>query len=217
MPPGLISIYQYLIFGILAAPDSGVAVNSGYLEALVVTLGDIVDPGGRVTRMARHDKIGAGWQIYLAAFLALLSVAPFNSALADDTELLDELRRCSHLDGREVRDQCLNKLAIKVLREDRVLAEAAEIGESGSDTADRVAVDNKVSKNVITGVLLSCKKNSEGKYLFYLENGQIWKQVSTEKKRFGKCDGSITIGRDLLGHKMVRNDDGSSIRVRRLR
>jgi hypothetical protein len=32
MPPGLIRIYQYLIFSILAAPDTAVAVNSEDLE-----------------------------------------------------------------------------------------------------------------------------------------------------------------------------------------
>lgn len=167
--------------------------------------------------MRRRDQARAGLQVYSSILLVILSLGPFNTVLAGDNDLLDELRRCAHLDGREVRDRCLNKLANKVLREDSVLAEAAEIGDSGPDDTARVTVENKESKNVITGMLMSCKKNSEGKYLFYLENGQIWKQVSSQKKKFGKCSGSITIGRDLLGHKMVRNDDGSSIRVRRLR
>jgi hypothetical protein len=167
--------------------------------------------------MRRRDKAGAAWRVCTSVFLVILGLGLFNTALAGDNELLDELRRCAHLDGQEIRDKCLNKLATKVLREDRVLADAAEIGESGPDDVAGIAVESKESKNVITGVLMSCKKNSEGKYLFYLENGQIWKQVSTQKKKFGKCGGSITIGRDLLGHKMVRNDDGSSIRVRRLR
>ena len=166
----------------------------------------------------RRRRPGTSTMAVVLRWIVLLSSAGIvGPAVADDSETLDEIRRCAHIEGRDIRVECLDLLANKVLREDDVSDEASRISEGTYPVQAPAKESSKSAKKAIRAVLTKCKKNNEGKYLFYLENGQIWKQANKQNKRYRPCEGSITIVRDLMGYKMIRTDDGSYVRVRRLR
>jgi len=58
---------------------------------------------------------------------------------------------------------------------------------------------------------------SKKKYAFYLEGGQVWKQVGDKRLYFKDCDFNVTISKDFFGYKMQREGEKSRFRVSRLR
>ena len=62
-----------------------------------------------------------------------------------------------------------------------------------------------------------CEKDSRKKFFFYLEGGQVWKQVSDKKLYFRDCNFDVTISKDFFGYKMQRVGEKSRFRVSRVR
>lgn len=155
-----------------------------------------------------------------------------------DAELANELRRCAKIDGAKERTECLQSLAEKSLGDDVAAKRPSTVMPSRSDQVqgqqsvtatppqddqaqEKQPQDEKVvivetMEKPVTGVLTDCRKSYSGAYLFYFENGQIWKQVDSRRKRFKNCDRSVTIVRDSFGYKMLIDSD-DYVRVRRLK
>lgn len=157
----------------------------------------------------------------LAAWGLLLAMAPAMAGLSDE-EIAKRLRDCAKLEGQEVRAECLQALADESLRDDKVGKKAAAVDAPGAEMAETptAANDNmtilETNEKPIQGVLSDCRRSYSGVYLFYFEDGQIWKQVDSRRKRFKNCDWPVTIVKDAFGYKLLVDAD-SYVRVRRLK
>ncbi|MFT5574207.1 MAG: hypothetical protein ACI9FR_003145 [Cryomorphaceae bacterium] len=67
------------------------------------------------------------------------------------------------------------------------------------------------------GRITSCSKAGDGKHLFVFENGQIWKQVKSSKRRYKNCDFAVTVTKDMFGYKMAIEGKSGNIRINRKR
>ncbi len=62
-----------------------------------------------------------------------------------------------------------------------------------------------------------CGESVDGRYLFYFENGQIWKQAKDNRLYFRDCQFDVTITKDFFGYKMQQAGEKKRIRIRRVR
>ena len=62
-----------------------------------------------------------------------------------------------------------------------------------------------------------CVKNASKKFVFYFENGQVWKQVSDKRVFFRNCDFNVTITKDYFAYKMLQDEKKRPIRISRLK
>lgn len=158
----------------------------------------------------------------LATIMLLVPVYAGAANSEKDAELAERLRQCARVEGKDARIECLQSLANDALREDSVGSdiEAAPVSVARADAEPNRAPDRAVTvestKEQIKGTLRDCRKSHSGGYLFYLEDGQIWKQADNRYKRLSKCNWPVTIVRDIFGYKMFMNDD-SYVRVRRIK
>jgi hypothetical protein len=67
------------------------------------------------------------------------------------------------------------------------------------------------------GRLERCQKSRSGKYVFYFDNGQIWKQADSKRLPWKDCTFEVTIGKDFFGYQMTRDDDQRSVRISRVK
>ena len=65
------------------------------------------------------------------------------------------------------------------------------------------------------GLVTSCQIGADGRWFFFFENGQIWKQSNRSRQRFKECHFFVTITRDGFGYKMQIDGKTSKIRVAR--
>ena len=78
--------------------------------------------------------------------------------------------------------------------------------------------DKKEEPTAVTARVTKCTKGaSNKKYVFYLEGGQVWKQVSDRRLYFRECDFNVTISKDFFGYKMQREGEKPKFRVSRIR
>lgn len=75
--------------------------------------------------------------------------------------------------------------------------------------------DSELAENQNRERITSCRKDLRDKWSFYFENGQVWKQVDSRRRRFRDCDFMATITRDTFGYKMQIDGKKERIRVSR--
>lgn len=62
-----------------------------------------------------------------------------------------------------------------------------------------------------------CGETVDGRYLFYFENGQVWKQANDKRLYFRDCSFDVTITKDFFGFKMQPVGEKKRVRIRRVR
>jgi hypothetical protein len=79
--------------------------------------------------------------------------------------------------------------------------------------------DKKVEPpvSVIVKVTECRRRGGNEKYIFYLEGGQVWKQISDKRLYFKECNFSATILKDFFGYKMLLEDGKKKFRISRIR
>jgi hypothetical protein len=70
---------------------------------------------------------------------------------------------------------------------------------------------------VVHGTVVRCVEDATSKYLFYFDNGQIWKQKDNTKIRWKECAFDVTITKDFFGYKMIRVGETRKVRVGRVK
>ena len=85
-----------------------------------------------------------------------------------------------------------------------------EVGKEslGRDKQDEVFVH---------GTVVKCIEDATGKYLFYFDNGQIWKQKDNTIIRWKECAFDVTISKDFFGYKMIPAGETRKVRIGRVR
>ena len=167
----------------------------------------------RVQIQARLVWAGtAGIALLLGAIVGL-------AAPQTDEELAERLRDCARTEPVENRVGCLQSLANETILEENAPPKAPPAKDQSAKSTERraeKAVIVETREKSITGVLSDCRKSTSGAYLFYLEDGQIWKQVDARKERFRKCDWPVTIVKAENGYRLLLDED-SYVLVRRLK
>jgi hypothetical protein len=69
----------------------------------------------------------------------------------------------------------------------------------------------------IRGTVTDCRLDASGKHLFYFDNGQVWKQSGTSRKKYEDCAFDVTIVRDAFGYRMLPDGETQRIRISRVR
>ena len=65
--------------------------------------------------------------------------------------------------------------------------------------------------------LTGCRQDGVGKYYFFFENGQVWKQRDNSRPYFGDCELDVTITKDFFGYKMHVDGQKGETRIGRIR
>ena len=70
---------------------------------------------------------------------------------------------------------------------------------------------------LVQGYVVRCQKGRSGKFLFYFDNGQVWRQKDSKRMSWKDCDFEVTISKDVFGYIMTRNGEKRVFRVERLK
>ena len=88
-----------------------------------------------------------------------------------------------------------------------------DVGEEQLDPALRPEREPENFQGRVT----KCQQDASNKWLFYFDNGQVWKQRSGNRLRFRDCDFGVTITKDSFGYKMQIDGETRKIRIGRIR
>ena len=152
--------------------------------------------------------MGSAFLIRLA--LALTCLMPGIAQAADPVE---ELKACARVTDEKVRLACYDGLVQRLLRDESSVVPALPDDIGGADFEEEAQIPKKQDKGLVT----SCKKGGDGRWYFYFENGQVWKEVNKRRLRFKDCNFIASVARDGFGYKMRIDGDERSIRVSRIR
>lgn len=75
----------------------------------------------------------------------------------------------------------------------------------------------KKDKPDVRGRVVSCREDVTGKYLFYFDNGQIWRQKDNTNVRWRECAFDVTISKDVFGYRMVPDGEKKRVRIARIK
>ncbi|MCH9005523.1 MAG: hypothetical protein IH838_09565 [Proteobacteria bacterium] len=157
-----------------------------------------------------------------ASFIGTLVIGMSSISLADDS-VVEELQRCAAVDEASSRLACYDHVSG---RQDPVSVPAPATAsapveplpdELGSESLNREDDEEEEPTSVVARVTKCTKDITKKRYIFYLDSGQVWKQVSDKHLYFKDCGFSVTISKDFFGYKMQQEGEKSKFRVSRLR
>ena len=132
-----------------------------------------------------------------------------------------EMARCAAIDDATSRLACYDALSgrqVSAAAEPPAVSAPGAVppDEFGSERINKKEEQDEEESEVLAHVT-RCVKDSRKRFHFYLEGGQVWKQVSDKKLWFRECDFDVTISKDFFGYKMQVVGEKSKIRVSRVR
>ncbi len=160
-----------------------------------------------------NRKTRANLGMVLGVSLLLTATSP----RADDGQC-DEFRRCSSIEDSAARLACYDKLGGYQKTAPMTVSEEVAVlpDELGAESLSRKD-DEKEEPTALAARVTKCTKSaSNEKYVFYLDGGQIWKQISDKKLFYKECAFNVTISRDFFGYKMQVDGEKSRFRVSRV-
>jgi hypothetical protein len=170
-------------------------------------------------------KLAGPTERFVRAFLlaAIASSVPILSIAEDN--IRDELESCRAVDEAAVRLSCYDRISGRQSqtpepasegRTEASLAVSAPPEKLGTETLRRDD-EKKAKVPPVSARVSRCSKDVRDKYIFYLEGGQVWKQVSDKRLYFKNCDFGVSIRKDFFGYKMQLEDSKTKFRVSRVR
>jgi hypothetical protein len=141
------------------------------------------------------------------------------SLLFAEDDILNELRVCAAIDGDSSRLACYDKVGGYQEPAPLIVSERTAVppDELGSESLGRKK-DDKVEPTSFAARVTKCTKDAlKKKYVFHLEGGQVWKQISDKRLYFKECDFNVTIRKDFFGYKMQQEGEKVRFRVSRVR
>lgn len=156
----------------------------------------------------------------LLAGMLFLGALPLSYA---DPVSSEALQACSAIDDASARLACYDKAVGRPAPAADTKATPAEetaakktpddLGAETLPGARRSDDEELAVRARVTG----CKKDSRNKYMFFFENGQVWRQSSDKRVYFKDCNFEVTISRDFFGYRMLRDGDKGRIRIARVK
>lgn len=160
-------------------------------------------------------------------FSVALLIATFSPA-ANALDALEELKVCARLSDANERHECYEALGQRALATEaeapmvtrpETAGAPAPVAESlPADLGGRVFA-NKDGEDPVEGRgrVTQCTLAVDKKWFYHFENGQVWKQVDSRRRRHSDCDFMVTIIKDGFGYKMQIDGEKSKIRINRRR
>lgn len=156
----------------------------------------------------------------LLAGLLFLAAPPLLHA---DGVSQQALQACSAIDDASARLACYDEAVgrpapaanTKATPAQEIVAEKT-LDDLGAETlpgASRAEDEELAVRARVTG----CKKDARNKYMFFFENGQVWRQSSDKRVYIKDCNFEVTISRDFFGYRMLRDGDKGRIRIARVK
>lgn len=141
------------------------------------------------------------------------------SLLFAEDDILNELRVCAAIDGDSSRVACYDKLGGYQEPASPTADELTAVppDELGSESLGRKKDKKEEPKAFVARVIKCAEGANKKKYVFYLEDGQVWKQISDKRLHFKDCDFNVTISKDFFGYKMQQEGEKVRFRVSRVR
>ena len=160
-------------------------------------------------------------------FIAAATVLAMPSfAVADESAL----QRCGAIEDAASRLECYDEIAKQTTARQQPIDneepndkvspqdEMPEQQLSEEPSPDQVkSAEEDPDTGSFTTTVTRCEKSYDGKYLFFFENGQVWKQVKTDRESHRNCNFTVTVTRDWFGYKMQRDDNDRRIRISRVK
>lgn len=126
-----------------------------------------------------------------------------------------ELPAASGSEEPPAADPAQSSSAVPAIAEQPTAAEPAPLDdEIGQETLRGSA---RKDKPIVRGRVVSCKEDATGKYLFYFDNGQIWRQKDNTNVRWRECAFDVTISKDVFGYRMVPDNEKKRVRIARVK
>ena len=69
----------------------------------------------------------------------------------------------------------------------------------------------------VRGRIVQCQKGRSGKYVFWFDNGQVWRQKGSLTPRWKECSFDVTISKDVFGYTMLRDGEERTYRIDRVK
>jgi len=156
-------------------------------------------------------------------------------------DLLEMVKDCARKEDSSARFSCYEKLGEEVLKhEDSTLSSdhAQNKGEGGAPVT--TAVDEGEAAQTLPdelggqafipeakkrnnkaepsrGLVTSCKQAVDKRWFYIFENGQVWKQVDSKRRRHKQCNFYVNVVKDRFGYKMQIDKGNEYIRIKRKR
>lgn len=199
--------------------------------------------GARIRRNRIRNESCRLWGTIMsgACLQRLLTCCALGLALLSGPALADDLQRkiddCAEVENDDDRLGCFDALAS---RDEESYAPAgneaaavtpvttaATIAEPESTSKDEEAPettspiiaparsrDEEKEKEVFDVRLTRCSQTSaSGRQVYYLDNGEVWRQSNNSRNNVRNCDTPVTIRKDLFGYKMEVPSENRSIRI----
>ncbi|MDJ0710214.1 MAG: hypothetical protein QNJ14_07495 [Woeseiaceae bacterium] len=177
--------------------------------------------------------------------VTLFVVLLLGSASAQASGLADALENCRALDDDAARLACYDALvpaagpaeeatvaqvpteiaAVPPAQNTTVTTETPETAAAlpsvpadlGAESLPRNPDNADKEKESFSATVTRCGESVDGRYLFYFDNGQVWKQSKDNRLHFRDCQFDVTITKDFFGYKMQQVGEKKRIRIRRMR
>lgn len=86
------------------------------------------------------------------------------------------------------------------------------------DDVGRESIDSGVDKDlVIQGHVVRCEVNRRGRYHFFFDNGQVWRQQDNTRIPWKECEFDVEIRKDFFGYKMQPVGMDRKVRISRMK
>lgn len=69
----------------------------------------------------------------------------------------------------------------------------------------------------VRGRVERCVKGRSGKYVFYFDNGQVWRQRGNARANWKDCAFDVVISKDAFGYSLVKVGETRRVRIDRVR
>jgi len=86
-----------------------------------------------------------------------------------------------------------------------------------TDEVGLSALERDVPETTIRATVTDCQLDARGKYNFYFDNGQVWKQTDGSRSKYTDCDFAVSITKDGFGYRMVPDGGKRKIRISRIK
>ncbi|MFQ3248177.1 MAG: hypothetical protein ACI9SP_004838, partial [Arenicella sp.] len=156
-------------------------------------------------------------QALTIVILTLFSVSSLVIA-SDKTRVKEsvsaQIANCATIQKDATRLRCYDSLSTEMVKQKSEKPELEQLPEDiGGGKFDTSQREEELSR----GLVVSCKKSLDKKWFFIFDNGQVWKQVNADNRRYNYkgCNFYVTVKKDGFGYKMQIDGKGREIRIKR--
>lgn len=162
--------------------------------------------------------------------LRLGALAIMLNASADAQDAAD-LGSCANLEDPQARLACYDA-ASQGLQEAKPASPPAEAAPARETPESPAAADSAQPSVAVSEEqpgpedgkdqplrlqLTDCQKGPTGKWYFYFDDGQVWKQKDNDRFSTKNCNGEVAISKDFFGYKIEFQTTENKIRAARVK